>query len=445
MRANLYYGFLVLLIGSLYLTACDNATSGSDNFGESIQLYTDLEPVPGASNTTAIVNRGDNVKSNFGNTVGANSWFQIKLKNIEKNSFINNGTMGAWCLEWKKPLDSNNDVHEGTKIYSTKGAAKWAPMNYFFSIKNDLIKEDPGITSREIQSVVWSLAGYIGIAPEFDITKLSNNELPARLFDNGQLKVDKNKVVTIVEKVKNEYNLAKFKSEHEQECAVVETNGDQQDVIGCEPPPVIDVNTNIYIYFDDSGSMDRTLAPLETMRDQQLKEALLPLYDGNGTEYDNRVQVITWCDFTNCERTFKVANLEGAAPPANGNIVVLIFQDEAQTTYHPSTSSFDPNAGRSTNFDTDITDLRNRLDTWATTEGTNYYRSVIFQVDGYPGFKSFIESVQNGVGNYAVPYGLSDRNEFNYVYDVVDGDTPETYRDLIIAALEDLGFDLSTP
>jgi len=191
--------------------------------------------------------------------------------------------------------------------------------------------------------------------------------------------------------------------------------------------------------------MNSTLSPLETMRSTQLKEALLPLYDGDETAYDSRVNVISWCDFTNCERTFKVANLEGAAPPADGNVVVLIFQDEAQNTYHPSTFSFDPTATRTTNYETDITDLRNRLDTFATTEGTNYYRSVIFQVDGFPGFKSLIESVQNGTGNYAVPYGLLDRNEFNYVYDVVDGASPETYRDLIIDALEDLGFDLTPP
>src|SRR6056297_1362709 len=141
MRAKLYYSFLVLLIGSLYLTACDNATTGGDNFEESIQLYTDLEPVPGASNTTAIINRGENVQANFGKAAGADSWFQIKLENIGPNEVINNGTVGAWCIEWKKPLRSDNDVHEGTKIYSTAGSEKWKPMNYFFSIKRDLEKE----------------------------------------------------------------------------------------------------------------------------------------------------------------------------------------------------------------------------------------------------------------------------------------------------------------
>ena len=445
MRTKLYYSFLVLLVGSLFLTACDTFNKSND-FEESFQVFTDLEPVHGASNVTAVVNRGGDVTPSTSHVAGADSWFKIKLENIGTNDIINNGTVGGWCLEWKKAMRSNNDVHEGTKIYSTEGADKWKPMNYFFSIVRDLKGEDPSLTHREIQSVVWSLAGYMGIAPEFDLTTLSDSELPSRLRanGNGEAIVNKEKVISIVNRIKSEYKTASLSSFNAIAPVVMETDGDEQDVIIPDPPPVIEVDTNIFIYFDASGSMNATLFPLQTMRNTQLKDALLPLYDGDGTAYDNRVQVVSWCGI-NCEGTFAVANLEGAAPPADGNIVVLIFQDEAVSRYHPSTLSFDPTAPRRPSFDSDITALRSRLDTWATTEGTNYYRSVIFQVDGFPGFKTFVESVQNGDGNYAPPFGLSDRNEFNYVYDVVDGDTPTTYRDLVIQALQDLGFAIPTP
>ena len=444
MRAKLYFGFLVLLIGSLYLTACDNATTGSDNFEESIQLYTDLDPISGASNTTAIINRGENVQANFGKAAGSDSWFQVKLQNIGKNDFINNGTTGAWCLEWKKPLRSNNDVHEGIRLYSTAGSDKWKPLNYFFSIKKELEREDPSLTPTEFQSVVWSLAGYIGIAPEFDLNKLENSELPGRLVVDGQLAVNKEKVISIVDRVKSEY-ASKYKSTTASGSTIMETEGDEQDVIIPDPPPVIEVDTNIFIYFDASGSMDETLSPLQIMRDTQLKSALLPLYDGNETEYDDRVQVISWCDFTNCERTLDVFNIRGNAPPEDGNIIVLVFQDEARSVYHGSPGFWSINDSRTTTFSNDLTNLRNRLDTFAADFGTNYYRGVLFQVIddggfGGPAFKDLFQAVQNGDGSYSGTNGLSDRNEFNYVYDVEDGDTPEAYRDLIIQALQDLGF-----
>ncbi len=202
-------------------------------------------------------------------------------------------------------------------------------------------------------------------------------------------------------------------------------------------PPVIDVDTNIYIYFDSSGSMNSTLSPLVTMRNTLLKEALIALYDDDEDAYNDKVKVIEVPD----ERTFNMLNIQGESP--SGNVIAMVFQDEAEYIYHPTNGPWDQNSPRTATFDTDITTLRSRLNTFPA----NSYRGLIFQVEttGHPAFalfKSFIGYVENGTGNYSGNFGLSDRNEFGYNYGVNPGDTPQYYKDLIVQALEDLGYEL---
>jgi hypothetical protein len=202
------------------------------------------------------------------------------------------------------------------------------------------------------------------------------------------------------------------------------------------PPPVIDRDTEIYIYFDSSGSMNSTLSPLQNMRSNLLKDALLPLYDNDGDLYDQKVQVVS----RSSERTFDFLNFEGAE--LSGNVITLIFQDEAVSGYHSSSVNWDENTARTANFETDITAFKSRLATFPN----NAYRGVIFQVENPlnagANFKKLIQYVENSTGNYAGDYGLSDRIEVGYVYDVEDGSTPQYYRDLIITALQNLGYEL---
>lgn len=201
-------------------------------------------------------------------------------------------------------------------------------------------------------------------------------------------------------------------------------------------PPTIDRDTEIYIYFDSSGSMNSTLSPLETMRSTLLKEALLPLYDNDEDLFDEKVQVVS----RSSERTFQFLDVEGDTP--TGNVISLVFQDEAHAVYHTSTSGWDETSTRTTSFDTDITEFRSRL---ANFPG-NSYSGVIFQVENELqaglNYKMLIEYVENGTGNYAGDYGLSDRTEVGFQYDVEDGSTPQYYLDLIIEALQDLGYQL---
>lgn len=195
------------------------------------------------------------------------------------------------------------------------------------------------------------------------------------------------------------------------------------------PELVIDQDTKIRIYFDSSGSMNSTLAPLQIMRDTILKDRLLPLYNGDSALYDASVEVIS----EGSERTMDMLNLQGETP--EGNVISLVFQDESNPVYYGST--FDT---KTSQYDTDIAALRNRLAIFPT----DYYRGVIFQVNEDSGttFKQFVTAVRLGTSVYSGVNGLSDRNEFNYKFDVNDGDTPQYYLDQIVDALTELGYVL---
>lgn len=195
--------------------------------------------------------------------------------------------------------------------------------------------------------------------------------------------------------------------------------------------PTINADTKIRIYFDSSGSMAATEVPLNTMKDTLLKDALLPLYNNDSDLYDASVSVINY----DAERTLDMLNMEGDTP--EGNVIVLIFQDEATFSYHPELQTFDDSMSTAT-YDADIVTLRNRLATFTT----NYYNAVVFQVDGFDGFKGFLQAVENGTGTYAGGDGLSDKSEIAFQYDITDGGTPAYYLSKITEALIGLGYEL---
>ena len=203
-------------------------------------------------------------------------------------------------------------------------------------------------------------------------------------------------------------------------------------------PIVIDENTQINIWFDNSGSMDSTLSPLQTMRDTILKNCLLQFYNDDENLYDSNVTVKTFSEKpSGTERTFYVLDTTGTTAGIT-KVINLVFQDEAQSVYHPNTSTFDVNASRTSTYMTDITNFRNTLNALPST----YYRGVIFRVEGFEGFKQFVDAVRDGSGNYSGVYGLSDRTEIGYVSNVTAGTTPQYYVNQIITALNTLGYNL---
>jgi hypothetical protein len=194
--------------------------------------------------------------------------------------------------------------------------------------------------------------------------------------------------------------------------------------------PLINVNTNIVIYFDDSGSMDGALPGLQDMKNNLLKDALLHYYDNDGDAYDNKVSIVVKSD----ERTFQWLQLEGASAPS-GNLIVLVFQDESLPDYHDS--DFDENEDRTTDYDSDLSSFRSQLTSYYNIS-PEYYRGVIFQVTGSYDFFYFLQAVESGSGNYSGTNGLSDKVELSYKYSVSDGETGQYYLDKVLDALNEL-------
>jgi len=191
-------------------------------------------------------------------------------------------------------------------------------------------------------------------------------------------------------------------------------------------------DTEINIYFDASGSMDSTLAPLQTMRDTLLKDELLKYYNYDSTLYDQKVTVI---DTYSNERTFDVLN---TGDPTANPVRNIVFQDEANSVYTNCNPPFDET--RRSQYESDITAFRNNLDSWPA----NQFEAIIFHVaagldlngcDSPPVFKSFLQEVEAGTGNFSGQWGLADKPEINFKYDLNDGDTAQYYLDKLLNAL----------
>ena len=206
-------------------------------------------------------------------------------------------------------------------------------------------------------------------------------------------------------------------------------------------PIVIDENTQINIWFDDSGSMNQTLSPLETMRNTILKNCLLQFYNNDSNLYDANVSVKNFSEKSSGnERTFWILDTTGTTGSVT-KVINLAFQDES-SPYGADGASFNVNTARQATYSTDITNFRSTLNSLPNT----YYRGVIFRVNTgpntYDGFRQFIEAVRDGSGNYSGAFGLSGRNEIAYVTNVTASSTAQYYANQIITALNTLGYNL---
>ncbi|MEW7277046.1 PKD domain-containing protein [Aquimarina sp. 2201CG1-2-11] len=225
---------------------------------------------------------------------------------------------------------------------------------------------------------------------------------------------------------------------------------------------VINKDTKIRIYFDNSGSMLDTIQPLIIMRDNLLKDKLLPLYGGDLALYNENVEVIIVgsdtrggvqpANTTYTERTFAMLNLLEQTPP-EGNVIALVFQDEANSGIDPTKGYHTGNSitPRRIQFEDDITNFRRRLvdEDYFGTSNPNYYRGVVFQVNGTnmqsgeaKMFQDLVKAVESGNhSSYPSGYNLKDRREISFVYGIEDGETAEYYLGKIVEALIDLGYD----
>ena len=207
-----------------------------------------------------------------------------------------------------------------------------------------------------------------------------------------------------------------------------------------QPTIVVTSETEINIFFDSSGSMDSTLSPLVNMRDNILQNCLLPFYNNDVNLYNQRVTITNKSD----ERAIQWI----ATPPSNSsyNVVNLAFADESNNRYEAERITVSGWTDGSVSGDADIIQLRNELEN-ATTATS--HRGIIFQVDTlsggqdlYPQYQNFINAVFNGLGYYAGTSGLSDKSEVSGVQDVIAGSNPQYYADLIVSAMNNLGYNV---
>tara|TARA_A100000172_G_scaffold80783_1_gene71374 strand:+ start:1547 stop:3523 length:1977 start_codon:yes stop_codon:yes gene_type:complete len=198
-------------------------------------------------------------------------------------------------------------------------------------------------------------------------------------------------------------------------------------------PPVITEATEVNIFFDSSGSMNSTLAPLQTMRDTILDAALMPFYNNNRALYEEKVNVIV----DPSERTFLMLATANTNPAAD--VLNIVFQDES-TPYGNESSYLTPTS----TYLSDIVGARSNL-----INRTNN-RYVVFQVEtdpsGYsPAFAAFLAAVENGTGSYAGSNGLSltpYKERVKFAFSITPASTPIYYANLIVGEMQNFNFDI---
>lgn len=206
----------------------------------------------------------------------------------------------------------------------------------------------------------------------------------------------------------------------------------------------IGTNTQVNIWFDNSGSMDTTLDPLIVMRDTVLKTALLPYFNNDEELYYNRVQVKFFGDYdvptgepfqSPSERTLLMVSAPRTADSIT-KVINLVFQDES-SPYAAEGLTFDTTQSTAI-YDYDIARTRNFF------ANADYdVESAVFQVNSgpgfYPAFGDFLRAVQQGTNHYAGTNGLSDISNVDYVYNIEAASSPEYYAQLITRQLEIMG------
>jgi hypothetical protein len=196
--------------------------------------------------------------------------------------------------------------------------------------------------------------------------------------------------------------------------------------------PVITEDTEINIFFDSSGSMDSTLAPLQIMRDQLLEASLLPFYNNDRDLYLEKVTVIE----DPSEQTFEM--LSQPNNDLESPVLNIVFQDES-SPYGADSNNYEPPTAQ---YLTDIVGARSNL------INKNDNRYIIFQVATNPGgysdiFKAFLQSVENGTGSYGGSNGLSDvpyNSRIAFEYDIIPAASPGYYANLLISTMQNLGY-----
>jgi hypothetical protein len=169
-------GALAIIVGIVFaFSTCKPSTNSESE--ESFQKVKKVTPIPGSQNTTMDLQLSDE-----------DSYFTVRLND--------GSTMEGWCIEWNK--ESVRGIQNNVELFSTEGRDEWKKLNYFMSIKDDLLAKDPDLTLLEIQVVIWSLVDN----PSFDVDKISEYEnIDRRIYSKGKAHFDVQKVKDILKQV----------------------------------------------------------------------------------------------------------------------------------------------------------------------------------------------------------------------------------------------------
>lgn len=193
----------------------------------------------------------------------------------------------------------------------------------------------------------------------------------------------------------------------------------------------VDSATEINIFFDSSGSMNTSLAPLRQARDTLLANLLVPFYDNDIAQYNQRVSFIERSD----ESSFQWAQTVGSSNDIT-KVINLLFTDENS----PYGQMISPQG----QLFTDLTNLRTVVD---GVPSDTYYRMVFFAVEGTPDFQTNVQKVFSGTTPFE-SLNLADYvadEKMNLVHSVANGNTAEYYAGQIIDSINNLGYSLDNP
>lgn len=267
---------ITTLLMLFVLLSCDN--SMNTDIEESLSPYLELEAIDEASNTTLTIRKG--------NDAGLDSYFAFDVSNIESNGIISEGLVEGWCLEWDKPIASNNDRHDGVEAYSTYGSEKWKPVNYLMSIKNQLKRNDPSLTYREIQVAIWSLIDV----PSFNMDEvLGAGRMPSRMMSNGAPNFSVTKVKEIVDRVRSNADTYTY-SENSPYMVFARTDDNSQNggFVPCESGDADQCEG--YVSISGTVFVDGNSSEIKDMGESGIQNTTVILTDEEGMEFHTKTE-----------------------------------------------------------------------------------------------------------------------------------------------------------
>lgn len=251
-------------------------------------------------------------------------------------------------------------------------------------------------------------------------------------------------------------------------------------MLPCGSEIKIDSTTEINIWFDNSGSMNSTLTPLQTMQSTILKDCLLPIYNNDSALYDSKVRVIKMSEpdptftCTSCQSSgthfesfirclAKPRNFKRTVDTTVGLVINLTFADESNDygcgeSWPDGGFLYPTYASRSPIYDLNVAVAKSNL---ATAALERYViKGYAFRVATnptiidhgrppgvFPCFADLTEATFENRGVYVPPYNLSVEaaaNTFKYDLNTTGGAAPAYYKDKIIAGLQQLGISVPT-